>query len=149
MRFDIAAEYVAAQAANNILVIALSNGRILRIDLNRPEDIDGARPRPNASSTKLTHPVRSVSCRHRSPQEALRDGRHPPPLPRPHCLAPAHLHRPRRDLLPALAVAAPARPGPPARGRPRGRRLVARLTHLVDPRDPPGCRRRQRLRGLH
>ncbi|KAL2138929.1 hypothetical protein VTI28DRAFT_6038 [Corynascus sepedonium] len=40
LQFSIAADFVAGQAANNVLVIALSNGRILRIDLNRPEDID-------------------------------------------------------------------------------------------------------------
>ncbi|KAB5570153.1 putative vacuolar protein sorting-associated protein [Coniochaeta sp. 2T2.1] len=40
LQFSIAADFVAAQVANNVLVIALSNGRILRIDLNRPEDID-------------------------------------------------------------------------------------------------------------
>ncbi len=42
LQFSIAAAFVAAQVANNVLVLALSNGRILRIDLNRPEDIDGA-----------------------------------------------------------------------------------------------------------
>ncbi|KAK3295589.1 Pep3/Vps18/deep orange family-domain-containing protein [Chaetomium fimeti] len=40
LQFSIAADFVAGQAANNVLVIALSNGRILRIDLNKPEDID-------------------------------------------------------------------------------------------------------------
>ncbi|KAL5612787.1 hypothetical protein BROUX41_004129 [Berkeleyomyces rouxiae] len=40
MQFSIAADFVAAQVANNVLVLALSNGRILRIDLNKPEDID-------------------------------------------------------------------------------------------------------------
>ncbi|KAK0630662.1 Pep3/Vps18/deep orange family-domain-containing protein [Bombardia bombarda] len=40
LQFSIAADFVAAQAANNVLILALSNGRILRIDLNRPEDID-------------------------------------------------------------------------------------------------------------
>ncbi|EFX02997.1 vacuolar protein sorting protein [Grosmannia clavigera kw1407] len=40
LQFSIAASFVAAQVANNVLVLALSNGRILRIDLNRPEDID-------------------------------------------------------------------------------------------------------------
>lgn len=44
LQFSIAADFVAAQVANNVLVIALSNGRILRIDLNRPEDIDGKAP---------------------------------------------------------------------------------------------------------
>lgn len=46
LQFSIAADFVASQAANNVLVIALSNGRILRIDLNKPEDIDG-NPSPN------------------------------------------------------------------------------------------------------
>ncbi|KAK4041051.1 Pep3/Vps18/deep orange family-domain-containing protein [Parachaetomium inaequale] len=40
LQFSIAADFVAGQAANNVLVLALSNGRILRIDLNKPEDID-------------------------------------------------------------------------------------------------------------
>ena len=41
MDFSVTADFVAAQVANNVMVLALSNGRILRIDLNRPEDIDG------------------------------------------------------------------------------------------------------------
>lgn len=41
LQFSVAADFVAAQVANNVLVLALSNGRILRIDLNKPEDIDG------------------------------------------------------------------------------------------------------------
>jgi len=41
LQFSIAADFVAAQVANNVLILALSNGRILRIDLNKPEDIDG------------------------------------------------------------------------------------------------------------
>jgi hypothetical protein len=40
LALSVAANFVAGQATNNVLVIALSNGRI-RIDLNRPEDIDG------------------------------------------------------------------------------------------------------------
>lgn len=39
--FSVTADFVAAQVANDVMVLALSNGRILRIDLNRPEDIDG------------------------------------------------------------------------------------------------------------
>lgn len=42
LQFSVAADFVAAQVANNVLILALSNGRILRIDLNRPEDIDGS-----------------------------------------------------------------------------------------------------------
>jgi len=46
--FSIAASFVAAQVANNVLVLALSNGRILRIDLNRPQDIDGTLSRSSS-----------------------------------------------------------------------------------------------------
>lgn len=41
LQFSLAADFVAGQVANNVIVLALSNGRILRIDLNRAEDIDG------------------------------------------------------------------------------------------------------------
>lgn len=41
LQFPIAADFVAAQVANNVMVLALSTGRILRIDLDAPEDIDG------------------------------------------------------------------------------------------------------------
>lgn len=41
LQFSIGSEFVAAQVANNVLVLALSNGRILRIDLDNPADIDG------------------------------------------------------------------------------------------------------------
>ena len=43
LQFQIAADFVAAQVANNVLVLALSTSRILRIDLDTPEDIDGMR----------------------------------------------------------------------------------------------------------
>jgi len=42
LQFSIASDFVAAQVANNVLVLALSNGRIIRIDLDNPEEIDGA-----------------------------------------------------------------------------------------------------------
>ena len=41
LQFSISSEFVAAQVANNVLVLALSTGRILRIDLDSPADIDG------------------------------------------------------------------------------------------------------------
>lgn len=41
LQFSIASDFVAAQVANNVLVLALSTGRILRIDLDNPGDIDG------------------------------------------------------------------------------------------------------------
>lgn len=41
LQFSIASDFVAAQVANNVLILALSNGRILRIDLDNAADIDG------------------------------------------------------------------------------------------------------------
>ena len=41
LQFQIAADFVAAQVANNVLILALSTGRVMRIDLESPEDIDG------------------------------------------------------------------------------------------------------------
>jgi hypothetical protein len=41
LQFAISSDFVAAQVANNVLILALTNGRILRIDLNNPADIDG------------------------------------------------------------------------------------------------------------
>jgi vacuolar protein sorting-associated protein 18 len=41
LQFSIASDFVAAQVANNVLVLALSTGRIIRIDLDNPEEIDG------------------------------------------------------------------------------------------------------------
>lgn len=42
LQFSISSDFVAAEVANNVLVLALSTGRILRIDLDSPADIDGA-----------------------------------------------------------------------------------------------------------
>ena len=42
LQFSISSDFVAAQVANNVLVLALSTGRILRIDLGSPGDIDGS-----------------------------------------------------------------------------------------------------------
>lgn len=41
LQFDISADFVAAAVANNVLILALSTGRILRFDLDNAEDIDG------------------------------------------------------------------------------------------------------------
>ncbi|KAI5301934.1 hypothetical protein KEM55_001417, partial [Ascosphaera atra] len=40
LKFSIAADFVAAQVANNVLILALASGRILRIGLDNSEDID-------------------------------------------------------------------------------------------------------------
>ncbi|KAI9721508.1 MAG: hypothetical protein M1812_002270 [Candelaria pacifica] len=40
LQFAISSDFVAAQVANNVLILALSTGRILRIDLDSPADVD-------------------------------------------------------------------------------------------------------------
>ena len=57
LQFSIASDFVAAQVANNVLVLALSNGRILRIDLDNPADIDGTlfTYKQNLKSIAKTH----------------------------------------------------------------------------------------------
>lgn len=65
LQFAIAANFVAGQAANNVLVIALSNGRILRIDLNKPEDIDGTSPAPRPPFPLLLLTNSPSDCGHR------------------------------------------------------------------------------------
>ena len=41
LKFDVASEFAAAQVANNVIILALAMGRILRIALEHAEDIDG------------------------------------------------------------------------------------------------------------
>ena len=41
LQFSLSADFVAAQVANNVLILALATGRILRIDLDNAADIDG------------------------------------------------------------------------------------------------------------
>ncbi|KAF2273809.1 uncharacterized protein EI97DRAFT_460742 [Westerdykella ornata] len=40
LQFAVSSDFVAAEVANNVLILALSTGRILRIDLDQPADID-------------------------------------------------------------------------------------------------------------
>lgn len=54
LQFSISSDFVAAQVANNVLVLALSTGRILRIDLDSPSDIDGGRLDLSACGSHLT-----------------------------------------------------------------------------------------------
>ena len=56
LQFSISSDFVAAQVANNVLILALSTGRILRIDLDSPGDIDGESHlcRPNRPLLTLT-----------------------------------------------------------------------------------------------
>lgn len=40
--FGVSAEFAAAQVANNVLVLGLHTGRIMRIDLDVANEVDGA-----------------------------------------------------------------------------------------------------------
>ena len=40
LQFSLSSDFVAASVANNVLILALATGRILRIDLDSPADID-------------------------------------------------------------------------------------------------------------
>lgn len=62
LQFDISAEFVAAQVADNVLILALSSGRILRFDLDNSGDIDGRFPRLNAC-VKITYNHQTLICR--------------------------------------------------------------------------------------
>jgi len=44
LQFEVAADFVAAQVADNALILALATGRLLRIDLLKAEDVDGSMP---------------------------------------------------------------------------------------------------------
>lgn len=41
LQFQVAADFAAVQVANNVIILALVSGRILRIDLANPQDVDG------------------------------------------------------------------------------------------------------------
>lgn len=41
IQFSLTSDFVAAQVANNVLVLALQSGRIIRIDLDQASDVDG------------------------------------------------------------------------------------------------------------
>jgi hypothetical protein len=41
LQFQVAANFAAVQVANNVIILALVSGRILRIDLANPQDVDG------------------------------------------------------------------------------------------------------------
>ena len=52
LQFNLTADFIAAQVANNVLILALASGKILRIDLDAADQIDGnmAPPRSPISS---------------------------------------------------------------------------------------------------
>lgn len=48
--FGVSAEFAAAQVANNVLVLGLHTGRIMRIDLDVANEVDGASQGSQGSS---------------------------------------------------------------------------------------------------
>ena len=73
MQFAVAAEFVAAQVSNNVLILALQSGKIMRIDLDNPTDIDGI----SASSTISRHCIDFEYHRYRSTKESFGSRCHP------------------------------------------------------------------------
>ena len=68
-QFSISSDFVAAQVANNVLVLALSTGRILRIDLDSPSDIDGISSFPirlESSSADVLFTIQTLICPRKS-----------------------------------------------------------------------------------
>ena len=75
LQFSISSDFVAAQVANNVLVLALSTGRILRIDLDSPGDIDGSSAPQCFNRSRPKLPLLS---RYRLAKEDVRGGSHSP-----------------------------------------------------------------------
>ena len=102
LQFAVSSDFVAAQVANNVLVLALSTGRILRIDLDSPADIDGERIRlANCDLSSQTN-----HNRHRPPEEDYRNRRRTASLLGSVRIPPDHHHLSRRELLPTYPIAA-------------------------------------------
>lgn len=66
LKFDRPSDFVAAQVANNVLILAFETGRILRFDLDSPEDIDGMLFNPTASALLSDPPPAQMSTCPRS-----------------------------------------------------------------------------------
>lgn len=41
LQAQVGSDFVAVQVANNVIILALTSGRLLRIDLASPENVDG------------------------------------------------------------------------------------------------------------
>lgn len=64
LQFNIASDFVAGQVANDVLILALATGRILRIDLESPQDIDG-KFRLSSCSGRSADIAQMLTCRRR------------------------------------------------------------------------------------
>ena len=101
LQFSIAADFVAAQVANNVLILALATGRILRIDLDNPADIDGQQP-PHHEFLVVKFLTFSDRCR--PAEEVVRDWPNQAHVPRPFGVSSYHNNHPWRQLLPSHTV---------------------------------------------
>lgn len=106
LQFPIAADFVAAQVANNVLILALSTGRILRIDLDSPEDIDG---KDLTERAPLLGAASQLSCaytrnRYRPSKEVVRDWLDSAHVPGPLGVSSDYHHYTGRKLLPSHAI---------------------------------------------
>jgi hypothetical protein len=139
LQFNIAADFVAAQVANNVLIVALATGRILRIDLDNAADIDGTLQRRVVPEYVLTYP------RRRPPPQAQRGWAHTEHVPGPFSITSHHLDYLRRELLSPHSVQT-TQGTIPTEGRAyRMYSMEPILTHRVDTRDLDRGNRRQCL----
>lgn len=106
LAFSVAADFVAAQVANNVLVLALSTNRILRIDLDSPEDVEGRFPNLPRSKCQPQQVDLTVltNNRYRSPQEIFRSWSDSAHVPRPIGISFDYHHDSWRKLLSPFPV---------------------------------------------
>lgn len=151
LQFPIAADFVAAQVANNVLILALSTGRILRIDLESPEDIDGKRGvcigRRSAVPVPLT--ISPYHYRYRPSQEIRRDRPHPSLVPRSLSVPFDHYHHPRRELLPPHPITTAEAPVAAKRHFDREHRMEPVFPDCFDQGDITRYDGWNRVRDLH
>jgi hypothetical protein len=143
LAFSVAADFVAAQVANNVLVLALSTNRILRIDLDSPEDVEGrlsSLPRSKCQPQQVDLTM-LMNNRHRPPQEILGSWSDSAHVPRPIGISFDYHHDPRRKLLSPCpdTVATTEIIDTIERRVDRKRCLESLFTHCLHSRNPPWC----------
>lgn len=153
----IGADFVAAQVANNVLILALATGRILRIDLDSPEDIDGewslyvctpVRYFTNDMNKCLLRQDRSGKNRHRSSQKVRRDRNHTSVVSGSDCIASDHHNNTRRQLLFTQSVAS-TETSITFKGFNRERSMESVWTKCIYSGNLGGSHRRECLRGIY
>lgn len=143
LQFSLSSDFVAAQVANNVLVLALSTGRILRIDLDSPADIDGGVvPVPCADGDREL--IESLgSSRYRFAQKIRRGWPHPSHVPRPVRVPFDREHHGRGELLSPHAVQTTETAVTVEGCEHREHSMESFATHGIDEGDSRGSLRRQ------